>query len=126
MIPISYGELADKITILQIKARRITDPAKLSNINLELEKLTTIWETIVIPKDHIIQDLVKQLEVVNDFLWTVEDKLRDKENAFAFDQEFIQLARKVYFKNDARAKIKRLINELLHSTIIEEKSYSKY
>src|ERR1700685_296326 len=124
-VPISPGELLDKITILTIKSRRMTDPKKLANVRLELHALEEIWETP--PKAGIdVQSDVQALLEVNERLWVIEDDIRDKERAQAFDADFIRLARAVYVENDERAAIKRRINTTLGSNIVEEKSYRDY
>jgi hypothetical protein len=124
-IPISPGELVDKITILQIKSARITDPTKVANVRAELALLEETWRDSV----HATSDIDIEwaaLRRINETLWDVEDRLREKERARTFDQEFIDLARAVYFTNDERASVKREINVKLGSKIIEEKSYAKY
>jgi hypothetical protein len=124
-VPISPGELLDKITILRIKARRISDPAKLDNVRRELEELQDTWSRSAFDGAGIGAE-IEALMVVNERLWVIEDEIRDKERAGAFDAEFIRLARAVYHENDARAAIKRRINLQLGSSIIEEKSYTDY
>jgi hypothetical protein len=124
-VPISPGELLDKITILRIKSQRMSDPAKLSNVRLELGALEQTWGTSAYAKIDVEAD-VHALLAVNERLWAIEDEIRDKERAQAFDAEFIRLARAVYFENDERAAIKRRINTVLGSTVVEEKSYSNY
>jgi hypothetical protein len=124
-VPISPGELIDKITILQIKSERITDPAKVANVRTELKLLEETWRD----SPHATSDIDAEwaaLRRVNEKLWDVEDRLREKERARTFDKEFIDLARAVYFTNDERAAIKREINTKLGSKIVEEKSYAKY
>jgi hypothetical protein len=124
-VPVSFGELLDKIAILEIKAERITDPAKLVNIKRELEALLATWAAH--PASHIeVAHLRAGLKAVNERLWVIEDDIRLKEKVQAFDQEFIRLARAVYFENDERAKIKKDINRALGSTYVEEKSYEDY
>jgi len=124
-VPVSFGELIDKITILEIKARQISDPAKLVNVHNELNLLNSTWAN-----DHASQtDIGKErahLLAVNEALWDIEDRIRLKEKAQAFDAEFIELARSVYFKNDERAAVKRQINLKLGSQLVEEKSYQDY
>jgi hypothetical protein len=123
--PVSYGELIDKITILEIKSVQIRDPAKLANVRTELELLNATWAAH--PASHAdIATERAQLLAVNQALWDIEDHIRMKEKAKAFDAEFIELARSVYFRNDERAAVKRAINEKLGSTLIEEKSYQDY
>ena len=121
LVPISLGELYDKISILEIKKSRIIDKDKLANINKELDLLTKIAKQF--PFDI---NLFIQLKKVNEDLWKVEDQLRIKEKLGDFDDAFISLARSVYYHNDERAVIKRQINEKYGSIIVEEKSYEKY
>ena len=116
-VPVSVGELIDKITILQIKAERIDDPSKLKNVNRELGLLTQIGSDIEMDK------YTKDLREVNEKLWEIEDRIRGKERLGQFDDEFVQLARSVYITNDRRSEIKRQINTELGSDIIEEKHY---
>ena len=124
-VPISPGELLDKITILRIKSQRMTDPAKVSNVRLELRALEETWGASGYARIDIAADIAALL-AVNERLWVIEDDIRDKERAQAFDADFIRLARAVYFENDQRAAIKRRINSALGSSIIEEKSYREY
>jgi hypothetical protein len=124
-VPISPGELLDKITILRIKSQRMGDPAKLSNVRLELRSLEDTWSGSAYAKIDIDAD-VAALMSVNERLWVIEDDIRDKERAQAFDAEFIRLARAVYVENDERASIKRRINTKIGSNIVEEKSYREY
>ena len=124
-IPISLGELIDKITILRIKLRKINSNDAQKNISLELEKLQKVLNgTIII--DTNLKNFEIKLSKINQSLWVIEDKLREKEKEKKFDKNFISLARLVYHKNDERAKIKRMINKSFGSEIIEEKSYSQY
>jgi hypothetical protein len=123
--PVSYGELIDKITILEIKSRRITDASKLANVRNELELLKATWANDSASQIDI-DDERARLHEVNELLWDIEDKIRLKERAAAFDQEFIELARSVYFRNDERAAFKREINLKLGSDLVEEKSYQDY
>jgi hypothetical protein len=124
-VPISPGELLDKITILRIKSKRMSDAAKLANVRIELKVLEETWAVSAYSKVDIAAD-VKALLEVNERLWVIEDDIRDKERAQQFDAEFIRLARAVYFENDERAAIKRRVNVKLGSSIVEEKSYSNY
>lgn len=124
-IPVSYGELLDKITILEIKAERIKDPAKLENVQHELALLSDIWDTRVGDAERVDEDKAK-LKSVNLTLWEIEDKIRLKEAANTFDDRFVELARAVYVTNDRRAAIKKDINLALGSALIEEKSYEPY
>jgi hypothetical protein len=123
--PVSYGELIDKITILQIKLQEIKDDAKLANVRNELELLDATWKNDSASNTDI-SDEMGRLLAVNKRLWDIEDRIRLKERAQEFDQDFIQLARSVYFENDERAAIKREINLKLGSTLVEEKSYQDY
>ncbi len=123
--PVSYGELIDKITILEIKSRRMTDEAKLANVRNELDLLNGTWADDAAAQTDI-RDERAGLLAVNELLWDIEDKIRLKERAQAFDHEFIELARAVYFRNDERAAFKRAINLTLGSQLIEEKSYQDY
>ncbi|MGO9513790.1 MAG: hypothetical protein ACLP2F_09150 [Steroidobacteraceae bacterium] len=124
-VPVSPGELLDKITILRIKSRRMTDPGKLANVRLELAALEETWKSSVYAGKDVDGD-VRALLAVNERLWVIEDDIRDKERAQAFDAEFIRLARAVYIENDERAAIKRRLNLKLGSSLVEEKSYSEY
>ena len=123
--PVSYGELIDKMTILQIKLQEIRDEAKLANVRNELELLEATWENDAASKVDIA-DETGRLLAVNKRLWDIEDRIRLKERAQAFDDDFVKLARSVYFENDERAAIKREINLKLGSTLVEEKSYQDY
>lgn len=122
-VPISNGELLDKITILQIKRDKIKDEEKQKHIIRELEELTILMENL--PMNEI-NNLLRELKEINSQLWDVEDALRDKERSATFDDEFIQLARKVYFTNDKRSKVKLQINKISKSELVEVKSYEKY
>ncbi len=124
-VPVSYGELLDKITILEIKAERIADPAKLTNVRTELDLLGRTWAEAPVSRIDIAAPRAR-LKAVNEALWDIEDRIRLKERAQAFDAEFVELARAVYFRNDERAAVKREINEKLGSTLVEEKSYQDY
>ena len=124
-VPVSYGELIDKITILEIKAERIGNPEKLANVRTELDLLTRIWAADAHSAIDIAAERAK-LKAVNEALWDIEDHIRVKEKAKAFDSEFVEMARAVYFRNDDRAAYKREINEKLGSTLVEEKSYENY
>ena len=124
-VPVSYGELIDKITILEIKAANIRDEAKRGNVRTELELLNATWQTHPAAQTDIVAERA-QLKAVNETLWDIEDRIRLKEKAQAFDAEFIELARAVYFRNDERAAFKRAINLKLGSTLVEEKSYQDY
>jgi hypothetical protein len=124
-VPISPGELIDKITILQIKSERMSDAAKLANVRTELTLLEQTWRG----SGHDTQLIAAEwaaLKTINEKLWVIEDDIRDLERAKIFDARFIELARAVYFTNDERAQVKRTINTKLGSRIIEEKSYTAY
>ena len=124
-VPISWGELFDKITILQIKLENLTSKNALENVEQELKKLQSILTQNGLKTMETIQ-LEGELRRTNQQLWGIEDKIRDKERANSFDDEFIQLARSVYITNDERSRIKRKINDLLGSELVEEKSYAEY
>ena len=124
-VPISPGELLDKITILRIKSQRMTDPQKVRNVRAELDALQETWSSSAYARIDIAAD-IEALQTVNERLWVIEDDIRDKERAQAFDAEFIGLARAVYVENDQRAAIKKRINVTLGSSIVEEKSYRPY
>ena len=122
--PISLGELIDKISILLIKERKITDVKKIDLIH---EELTLLKKTLnKVTKDSAIDDYLNQLIDINSSLWKIEDELRDCEKNKKFDQKFIELARSVYMTNDKRAEIKLEINNKFDSKIVELKSYTKY
>ena len=124
-VEVSLGEFLDKLTILQIKADRITDPQKLKNVNNELNALLKTWRQSPFSKSAIDKEL-EELRSINEKLWDIEDDIREKEAKNNFGDEFIELARSVYVTNDQRAEIKKRINQKLGSGIIEEKSYSDY
>ncbi|MGN2250575.1 DUF6165 family protein [Frateuria edaphi] len=124
-VPVSYGELIDKITILEIKSRQISDPAKLANVRNELDLLNATWANDAASQTDIGDERARLL-AVNEALWDIEDRIRLKEKAQAFDAEFVELARSVYFRNDVRAAVKREINLKLGSQLVEEKSYQDY
>jgi chaperonin cofactor prefoldin len=125
LIPISPGELLDKITILQIKAERIADPVKVANVKTELDMLSKVWSEAV-EVDAEISALTTELKSVNEALWEIEDDIRDEERSRRFGERFIELARAVYVTNDERANAKKKVNLHLNSTIVEEKSYQDY
>ena len=124
-VPVSPGEVLDKITILEIKSERISDPEKVANVRVELALLQDTW-TEFIRDDEVIRDLHAQLKEVNEALWEIEDDIRDKERAKEFDERFIELARAVYVTNDRRSQVKKELNLHLGSEIVEEKSYQDY
>jgi len=125
LVPVSFGELLDKIAILQIKSERMSDPGKLVNVRNELSALENTWMAHPAVGSDVVM-LRAELKAVNERLWVIEDDIRIKEKAQAFDDAFVQLARSVYFENDTRARIKRDINLALGSAYIEEKSYEDY
>jgi hypothetical protein len=125
LVPISPGELIDKITILEIKSQRMTDAAKLHNVRTELSLLTETWKASAYSATDISAEWAG-LRDVNGKLWDIEDRIRDQERDGRFDAEFIELARAVYVTNDERAAIKKQINLRLGSTLVEEKSYADY
>ncbi len=124
-VPVSFGELIDKITILEIKIARIDDASKVANVRRELELLESTWQAHE-ASSHDIGGERAQLKAVNEALWDIEDHIRRKEKAKSFDDQFIELARSVYVRNDERAAVKRAINLKLGSTLVEEKSYQDY
>jgi hypothetical protein len=125
LIPVSAGELLDKITILRIKSERITDPAKLANIRHELALLDTVRQREGLDRPDV-DAVTRELHAVNLRLWDIEDAIREKEAQRNFDDRFIELARAVYVANDERAALKRRINESTGSELVEEKSYRDY
>jgi len=124
-VPVSFGEVLDKITILEIKSERIADPEKVKNVRLELDELSANWNQVV-QDQTAISNLRSQLKAVNEELWVIEDDIRDQEAAQDFGQTFIELARAVYVTNDKRAAIKKEVNLALGSRFVEEKSYQDY
>ena len=125
LVPVSFGELLDKIAILQIKSERMKDPEKVANVRKELDALSTTWLGHPAAQQQI-PELRADLKAVNERLWDIEDDIRACEQRQSFDQEFIRLARAVYFENDERARIKKQINLALGSAYVEEKSYKDY
>jgi predicted nucleic acid-binding Zn-ribbon protein len=126
LVPVSWGELFDKISILEIKTERIAAPAALASVRVELAKLSQVAADVRGPGDDHLTGLRTALRQINEQLWDVEDHIREKESAATFDDAFIELARSVYKLNDQRASLKRQINVLLKSEIVEEKSYAQY
>ncbi len=122
---ISIGEFFDKVTILEIKQARISDPGKLVNIKKELDGLNQLLARLPFSRDSIKKEFA-ELKQINEKLWVIEDDIRDKEAKKEFDQVFIDLARAVYITNDRRSEVKRDINLKLGSDFVEEKSYEKY
>ena len=126
LVPISPGELLDKITILRLKCARIDDPAKLINTRRELALLQQTWQVAIDTTAASLAEEEARLARVNAELWDIEDQIREHEAQQRFDAAFVQLARAVYLRNDERAAIKRRINLALNSGIVEEKSYRPY
>ena len=124
-VEIAPGELIDKITILEIKLERISDFAKLKNVREEWLTLTKVRDTTINVSDQL-RLLSDELKAINEMLWKIEDDIRDCERNRNFGEQFITLARSVYKTNDERAQIKRRINHLLGSRLVEEKSYTTY
>jgi hypothetical protein len=124
-VEVAPGELIDKITILEIKSERMDGPKKVANVQTELKTLVAARDRAIAPSEAL-QSLTQQLREVNEQLWNIEDSIRDCERNQDFEGPFIELARAVYHTNDKRAALKRDINELLGSRLIEEKSYSEY
>jgi uncharacterized protein YukE len=124
-IPVSAGELLDKISILEIKSERMADPDQLANVRAELAMLLEAWRNSV-DEDAALQALHQQLREVNRKLWDIEDAIRARERADDFGPDFIALARSVYLTNDQRSRIKRELNRVLGSPLVEEKSYRPY
>lgn len=125
LVPVSWGEVIDKITILEIKAERLTDPAKLANVTRELAELAAVRDREFAGHAGLAQ-LAAELKAVNEALWVIEDDIRDCERARDFGAGFVELARAVYVTNDQRSRVKRKINDLLGSALVEEKSYAPY
>ena len=125
LVPVSPGEVLDKITILEIKSERIEDAEKLVNVRRELALLQETWSRTV-SEDKVIRELHTRLKEINEALWDIEDAIRDEERKQRFEGRFIELARNVYFTNDRRSKVKKELNLHLGSEIVEEKSYQDY
>jgi septation ring formation regulator EzrA len=123
---ISVGELFDKITILNIKTKKISDNDKLRNIHTELKTLNDQSKKITVSDAQALNDLVIKLQKINEDLWDIENFKRECEAKKDFGESFIKLSRDVHFKNDKRAILKKEINLLSNSQIVEEKDYSKY
>jgi len=124
-VDIAPAELIDKITILSIKSERIDDVEKRKNVQSELDILTATRDQVLQPSASL-NELTLKLKDVNERLWVIEDDIRNCEATEEFGSQFIELARAVYRQNDERARLKREINNLLGSNIIEEKSYKPY
>lgn len=125
LIPVSPGELLDKLTILEIKLERIADEVKLANVRREYELLGNVWKESGLESGEVA-GLKDELLAVNQALWQIEDDIRECERSGDFGKQFVELARSVYRRNDERAAIKKRVNLALGSDIVEEKSYSKY
>jgi hypothetical protein len=125
LVPVSWGELIDKVTILQIKLARIHDEAKLANVRNELQALDPARAQAIAISAKVL-DLEAELRSVNEVLWDNEDRLRDFERDKVYGAGFVECARAAYRTNDRRSVVKRQINELLGSSLVEEKSYAKY
>ena len=124
-VEISVGELLDKITILELKSERISDPQKLAHVAHELRILNTVQRNAV-SNSPKLKKLIRRLKQINEALWDIEDQIRQCESRQDFGEKFIDLSRSVYQTNDQRASLKREINHLTGSSIVEEKSYSPY
>jgi uncharacterized protein DUF6165 len=124
LVPVSWGELIDKITILEIKEKRLSSPSAIANVRIELELMRAAADAVL--KTKTVNELRNELRAVNEALWEIEDEIRAKEASKSFDERFIELARAVYFRNDERGALKRRINEATNSRIIEEKQYTNY
>ncbi len=122
MIPVSWGELADKVSILEIKCARLRSPEAIANAERERAALIAVLTPVA---ERIAAERAALTEV-NQRLWDIEDRIREKEAAQDFDDAFVALARSVYHENDHRARIKRAINDLLGSVLVEEKQYARY
>ncbi len=125
LVPISPGELLDKITILEIKSERMEDPQKVANVSHEFGLLSEVWSDSV-TEDETIAGLHRLLKTINEELWEIEDDIRDEERNNRFGDRFTELARSVYVTNDKRAQAKKNVNLHLGSDIVEEKSYKDY
>ena len=125
LVPVSFGELLDKIAILEIKRDRMSDPVKVANVRRELETLEATWRQAPASRQDVAE-LRAGLRRVNEELWDIEDAIRIREQRREFDAEFIRLARAVYFTNDERARLKRELNTRLGSAYVEEKQYVDY
>lgn len=125
LVPTAPGELIDKLTILRLKEERIADPAKVANVRIEKAALMATADAQVAPS-AALDDLWEELYQINSDLWVIEDDIRDCEMAKDFGDDFIRLARAVYITNDRRAAVKKKINLLLGSSLVEEKSYADH
>ena len=125
LIPVSLGDLIDRITVLEIKAERISDESKLGHVRAELAALESCWHGSPLA-DIDVQSYKTELKKVNETLWEIEDYLRVKEDEASFDEQFIELARAQYRTSDRRAEIKRPLDERFGSKFVDEKSYPDY
>lgn len=129
-IEVSNGEIMDKLTILAIKLEQIKDKSKLKNVQTEYDVLApivhSIYEALEEEDKELLQDLHKDLQNINQTLWNIEDHIRVHESKKDFEDDFVELARSVYFTNDERAEVKKKINLLTGSLLVEEKSYEEY
>ena len=125
-VEISNGELLDKVTILELKLNRIKDKDKLVNIQKEFDTLNSLAQELFEKHDSYLQNLYVELSSINGRLWDIEDWIRECEKENRFDKEFIELARSVYITNDKRSEVKKTINILTNSGLVEEKSYNNY
>lgn len=126
LVPVSLGEIVDKITILEIKCEKILDQSKVAHVKAELEALQSAYHDYVGDVSEMVAKVTERLRTVNLALWDIEDRIRHHERAEDFGDGFIRLARSVYIMNDERAQLKREINLTLGSTFMEEKSYAAY
>jgi hypothetical protein len=126
LVEISNGELLDKITILEIKLTKIKDKEKLYNIQKEFDTLSPLAHKLFESNDGQLQNHYLELAKINGELWDIEDWIRDCEREKRFDKEFVELARSVYITNDKRSEVKKIINILTSSGLVEEKSYKSY
>lgn len=126
LVPVSIGELVDKITILELKQRHIGDPAKRANVDAECAALQEVLAPLLVGATPGVGPAIDRLRVINAKLWQVEDDIRDCEREQDFGPRFVALARSVYVTNDERAAVKRELNQLLGSRLVEEKSYRPY
>lgn len=124
-VPVSLGELIDKITILEIKSERMSDAAKLANVRKELALLAAVRDAQALSGPDFDR-IYQALKATNEALWVIEDDIRDCERHKRFDAKFIELARAVYVTNDKRAALKNELNQLFNSALVEEKSYAAY
>jgi len=125
-VEVSTGELIDKLSILEIKLLNIKDPQKSANVYKELEVLNPYFQDLLDEYGLKMKNLYTKISKINKTLWDIEDTIREKEKAEEFDEEFVELARSVYITNDQRAAVKKEINLLTKSELVEEKSYSDY